>query len=229
MKSNVWKTLSAIDVSNHIDKKGGLHYLSWGWAWSTLCEHYPDSIYSYTEPRWCDKTNTVEVEVTVTVEGKAVTMWLPVMDFRNKAVENPTSRDISDARIRCLVKAIAMHGLGMCLYMGEVKPQKVTDATKEKEAYQDEVKPQKVEVKPQKVTDATKDKEAYEDLIVDLLPSVKAIKDGIAANDYSTANEAWKELTDVEKQLLWRAPSRGGVFSTQERAIMKTTEFREAN
>jgi len=203
MKSNVWKTLSAIDVSNHIDTKGGLHYLSWGWAWSTLCEHYPDSSYSYTEPRWCENTNTVEVEVTVTVEGKAVTMWLPVMDFRNKAIENPTSRDISDARIRCLVKAIAMHGLGMCLYMGEVKPQKVTDATKEKEAYQD--------------------------MIVDLLPSVKAIKDGIAANDYSTANEAWKELTDVEKQLLWRAPSRGGVFSTQERAIMKTTEFREAN
>jgi hypothetical protein len=66
-------------------------------------------------------------------------------------------------------------------------------------------------------------------MIVDLLPSVKAIRDGIAANDYSTANEAWKELTDVEKQLLWRAPSRGGVFSTQERAIMKTTEFREAN
>jgi hypothetical protein len=69
----------------------------------------------------------------------------------------------------------------------------------------------------------------YQDMIVDLLPSVKAIKDGIAMDDYSTANEAWKELTDVEKQLLWKAPSRGGVFSTQERAIMKTTEFREAN
>lgn len=68
----------------------------------------------------------------------------------------------------------------------------------------------------------------YQDMIVDLLPSVKAIKDGIATNDYSTANEAWKELTSVEKQLLWKAPSKGGVFSTQERAIMKTSEFRQA-
>lgn len=67
----------------------------------------------------------------------------------------------------------------------------------------------------------------YRDSITDLLPSVKAIKDGIAANDYSTANEAWQELTDTEKQLLWIAPSKGGVFTTQERTTMKTSEFRE--
>ena len=68
----------------------------------------------------------------------------------------------------------------------------------------------------------------YQDMIVDLLPSVKAIKDGIATEDYSTANEAWKELSDTEKQLLWKAPSKGGVFTTKERAIMKTPEFRQA-
>jgi hypothetical protein len=70
--------------------------------------------------------------------------------------------------------------------------------------------------------------ERYEDSIMDLMPSVKAIKDGIASSDLSTANEAWKELTDTEKQLLWVAPANGGVFTTQERAIMKTPEFREA-
>lgn len=68
----------------------------------------------------------------------------------------------------------------------------------------------------------------YQDMIVDLLPSVKAIKDGIAIEDYSTANEAWKELSDTEKQLLWKAPSKGGVFSTKERNIMKSPEFRQA-
>jgi hypothetical protein len=72
------------------------------------------------------------------------------------------------------------------------------------------------------------EKESYEDSIVDLMPSVKAIKDGLATGDMSTANEAWKELTDTEKQLLWKAPSKGGVFTTQERATMKTTEFRQA-
>ena len=73
------------------------------------------------------------------------------------------------------------------------------------------------------------DQESYEDSVIDLIPSVKAIKDGIAAGDYSTANEAWKELTDVEKQLLWKAPSKGGLFTTKEREIMKTTEFRQAD
>lgn len=68
----------------------------------------------------------------------------------------------------------------------------------------------------------------YRDQITDLMPSVKAIKDGIAAGDLSTANEAWKELTDTEKQILWVAPSKGGVFTTKEREIMKTPEFREA-
>lgn len=73
------------------------------------------------------------------------------------------------------------------------------------------------------------EQEKYEDLVMDLMPSIQAIKDGLATNDLATANEAWSELTDVEKQLLWKAPSKGGVFTTQERAIMKTPEFRQAN
>jgi hypothetical protein len=65
-------------------------------------------------------------------------------------------------------------------------------------------------------------------MVLDLMPSVNAIKNGIAAGDLSTANEAWSELTSTEKQILWKAPSKGGVFTTQERATMKTTEFRQA-
>jgi len=72
------------------------------------------------------------------------------------------------------------------------------------------------------------EQEKYQDMVMDLMPSVHAIKDGIATGDLATANEAWSELTDTEKQLLWKAPSKGGVFTTQERATMKTTEFREA-
>ena len=67
----------------------------------------------------------------------------------------------------------------------------------------------------------------YRDSIIDLLPSVKAIQDGIATGDFATASEAWSELTDTEKQLLWVAPSKGGVFTTKERQMMKSTEFRE--
>jgi hypothetical protein len=125
--SNVWKTLSAIDCSKHVEKKGNLSYLSWAWAWQTLMEHYPDATYEYSDPMTlCGET--VEVSVAVTVEGITHTMWLPVMDNRNKSIVGPTSRDISDARMRCLVKCIAMFGLGIYLYAGEDLPSAVKDA-----------------------------------------------------------------------------------------------------
>jgi|TARA_Y100000389_G_scaffold116062_1_gene113238 hypothetical protein len=124
---STWKTLSAIDCSKHVEKKGNLSYLSWAWAWQTLMEHYPDSTYTFSDPMTlCGET--VEVSVSVSVKGITHTMWLPVMDNRNKSIVNPTSRDISDARMRCLVKCIAMFGLGIYLYAGEDLPQAVQNA-----------------------------------------------------------------------------------------------------
>ena len=124
---STWKTLSAIDCSKHVEKKGNLSYLSWAWAWQTLMEHYPDSTYTFSDPMtFCGET--VEVSVSVSVKGITHTMWLPVMDNRNKSIVNPTSRDISDARMRCLVKCIAMFGLGIYLYAGEDLPQAVQNA-----------------------------------------------------------------------------------------------------
>jgi len=125
--SNVWKTLSAIDCSKNVEKKGNLSYLSWAWAWQTLMEHYPDSTYAFCPPIFLDN-ETCEVHVSVTVEGKTHSMFLPVMDNRNKSIANPSTRDISDARMRCLVKAIAMHGLGIYIYAGEDLPSAVQDA-----------------------------------------------------------------------------------------------------
>ena len=125
--SNVWTTLSAIDVSKHIEKKGNLSYLSWAYAWGTLMKYYPEATYFYDEPN-VDPNGTVEVEVELTIEGITRRMWLPVMDHRNKAIVNPTTRDVSDARMRCLVKCIAMFGLGHYIYAGEDLPLAVSDA-----------------------------------------------------------------------------------------------------
>lgn len=124
--SNVWTVLSAIDVSKHIEKKGQLSYLSWAYAWGVLMKHYPNASYAYFEPR-IDESGTVEVEVELTIEDITRRMWLPVMDHRNKAIVNPTSRDVSDARMRCLVKCIAMFGLGHYIYAGEDLPLAVMD------------------------------------------------------------------------------------------------------
>ena len=84
-------------------------------------EHYPDANYTFGENE-VHADGSVTVHCSLTVEGITRPMWLPVMDNRNKSVQNPTSRDISDAKMRCLVKAIAMHGLGHYIYAGEDLP-----------------------------------------------------------------------------------------------------------
>ena len=127
MSAASWKTLSAIDCTKHVEKKGNLSYLSWAWAWGILMEYYPDSTFVFSDDRH-HSDGTVTVECSVTVDGTERSMWLPVMDHKNKSIVNPTSRDISDARMRCLVKCIGLHGLGLYIYAGEDLPQAVQDA-----------------------------------------------------------------------------------------------------
>ncbi|MDX1465569.1 MAG: ERF family protein [Halomonas sp.] len=62
-----------------------------------------------------------------------------------------------------------------------------------------------------------------------LEPSIQAIKQGIASGDLGSASEAWAELTNEEKQSIWVAPTKGGPFTTDERKVMQSKEFREAH
>ena len=128
--------LSRIDVSKHVEKKGQLSYLSWAWAWGVLMEHYPDSNYTFAENE-IHADGSVTVHCSLTVENIARPMWLPVMDNRNKSIQNPSSRDISDAKMRCLVKAIAMHGLGHYIYAGEDLPRAESISQEELKALSD--------------------------------------------------------------------------------------------
>ena len=116
--SKIWKTLSSIDVSRHVEKKNGLSYLSWAWAWGVLMEEFPHAEYSFQKDEiHGDGSVTVHVDVMI---GKCHrSMWLPVMDYKNNSIKNPDSRKISDSRMRCLVKCLAMFGLGHSLYAGE--------------------------------------------------------------------------------------------------------------
>jgi hypothetical protein len=118
---SVWETLSAINVNNHTEKVGKYSYLSWSWAWATLMSHYPESYYTFEPPVFfADKS--CEVWVTIYIGERSNSMWLPVMDFKNKSIFNPTSRDISDTRMRCLTKCMAMFGLGHYIYAGDSIP-----------------------------------------------------------------------------------------------------------
>ena len=118
---SVFAKLSKIDVSKHIEKKGNLSYLSWAWAWGVLMEHYPDANYIFAENE-IHADGSVTVHCSLTVDGITRAMWLPVMDNRNNSIQNPTSRAISDAKMRALTKAICMHGLGHYIYAGEDLP-----------------------------------------------------------------------------------------------------------
>ena len=128
----VWDELSQVDCSEHTEKKGKLTYLSWAWAWGITMEHYPTASYKF-ESFFVDQEGTVldtmfypdgsaSVHVTVSIGELTRSMWLPVMDFKNNAIANPNSRQISDAKMRCLVKCIAMFGLGHYVYAGEDLP-----------------------------------------------------------------------------------------------------------
>jgi len=130
LMARIWADLSAINVNEHVQKKGNLSYLSWTWAWSTLMSKYPESYYIFDDRKLDDGSMMVECVLTVH-DGEEVatrTMWLPVMDHKNKAIINPDTRALSDTRMRCLVKCLAMFGLGFYIYAGEDIP------TAEKEA-----------------------------------------------------------------------------------------------
>jgi len=109
--------LRKIDVSDKIEKKNNLSYLSWAWAVDTLLIHDPSATWTYGQPVMFGET--MMVFCTVTAFGKSMTAQLPVMDYRNKAIPNPDAFAVNTAMQRCLAKAIALHGLGLSLYVGE--------------------------------------------------------------------------------------------------------------
>lgn len=126
-----FEQLAAINVGEHIEKKGQLSYLSWAWAVDQLLRNDPAATWSYGEPmRWND---TVMVFCTVSAFGKQMTSQLPVMDHKNKAIANPDAMQVNTAMQRCLAKAIALHGIGLYIYAGEDLPMEDAEAKAEAE------------------------------------------------------------------------------------------------
>ena len=117
-----------INVNEHTDKKNGLTYLSWAWAWAEFKKAYPTAEYKIKRfennlPYVYDKNTGYMVFTEVTVDGLTYEMWLPVMDNKNKALQVATMTDINKAIMRCLTKNLAMFGLGLYIYAGEDLPE----------------------------------------------------------------------------------------------------------
>lgn len=144
---SIFENLNNVNVNGHTEEKNGLTYLSWAWAWAEVKKAYPDANYTIEKfnglPYVYDENTGYMVYTTVTIEGITHEMWLPVMDGANKAMKatpytytvkryNKTEEktvaaatmfDVNKAIMRCLVKNLAMFGLGLYIYAGEDLPE----------------------------------------------------------------------------------------------------------
>ena len=129
MKSkSVFETLSAINVNDKVERKNGLTYLSWAWAWAEVKRHYPLATYTIYENaeglNFHHDGKTAWVKTGVTIEDIEHIEYLPVLDFRNASItlDKITSFNVNSSIQRSLTKAIARHGLGLYIYAGEDIP-----------------------------------------------------------------------------------------------------------
>ena len=125
-KKNIFKELSSVSIKGKTDKKGKFDYMSWATAWSMVKEQYPDAqrkVYEseHTGLNFFTDGKTAYVKVGITINDMEHIDYLPVMDYRNNSIsmEKITSMDVNTAIQRSTAKAIAMHGLGLSLWIGE--------------------------------------------------------------------------------------------------------------
>ena len=140
---SVFSVLNAVNVNEHTEKKNGLTYLSWAWAWQEVKKRFPDAQYTIYEREdgvnyWTDG-RTCWVKTGVTIGGLEHIEELPVMDYRNAAIplDKVTSTDVNKAIQRSLTKACARHGLGLYIYAGEDLPDGEKPEPQERPSTQD--------------------------------------------------------------------------------------------
>lgn len=140
--------LRKLNVGQHIEKKNGLSYLSWSWAWDIFKQNYPNATYEIIKnPNsglpYFESNAGAMVYTKVTAEDITHEMWLPVMDGANKAMKHESytyktrngdkvceafsMTDVNKSIMRCLVKNLAMFGLALYIYNGEDLPSDVVD------------------------------------------------------------------------------------------------------
>lgn len=128
---NYFNELNTVNVSDHVEKKGNFSYLSWAYAVAELKKRHPDATWQVVRFDGLPYQKTelgYMVEVAVTVNGITHSQIHPVLDGRNKPLASPTVFDINTSIQRALVKAIALHGLGLYIYAGEDLPDSATPA-----------------------------------------------------------------------------------------------------
>ena len=188
--SNYFCSLNSINVNGKTEKKGGLTYLSWAWAWGEVKKLFPEATYTIYEASngWNYHTDgrTCWVKTGVTVNGIEHIEYLPVMDNRNNSIaaEKVASFDVNKAIQRSLTKAVARHGLGLYIYAGEDLP----EADKEEEANRKNA-----------------EQEQYEAVVASAKEMLAGIKDAESANEASQRLKSFQHALTSERDvgILW--------------------------
>ena len=206
-----YQTLRAINVNAHTEKKNNLTYLSWAWAWDEFKNAYPDATYKILKSEnglpYFQSNAGVMVYTEVTAGGLTHEMWLPVMDgannamkaeaytytvwdkYKSKEIEKKVAAfdmfDVNKTIMRCLVKNLAMFGLGLYIYAGEDLPE------------EDKVKPTTV-----KATDGAMellDEESQQFIKNFAMNIIADMQDGHIADAYGKL----QTLDNDEKTAIW--------------------------
>ena len=223
-----FEELFKVNVNGHTEKKKvdgtDLTYLSWPFAWAEVKKRFPTAEYEVKKfdcglPYAFDPNTGYMVYTSVTIEGVSHEMWLPVMDSKNKAmradpytytvkrygkteertVATATMFDINKTIMRCLVKNLAMFGLGLYIYAGEDLPEGDEDSTKKEE-------------KP--LTDAQRAAQAYpsrDEMIYTILSNIKP--ETITKWLAKWGNNTLEEADDVNIMGMFNYYEKRGAFA----------------
>jgi hypothetical protein len=200
-KTSTFAVLNKINCNEHTEKKNGLTYLSWAWAWKIIKTNFPDAFYTIYEneqgiPYFTDG-KTCWVKTGVTIQGLEHMEYLPIMNFSNKSIplEQVTSTDMNKAIQRSLTKACARHGLGLYIYAGEDIPE---DGELQTQQPPQEQPSQAVQARRKAASRATKPaaKSAYTPVEQGLFNKmVENYVHGVAAKDGGDYRTAWINYT----------------------------------
>lgn len=200
--------LLKINVNDHTERKNGLTYLSWAWAWAEVLKLDPKARWHAVEysnergnavPCMFLPDGSAMVKTEVTIKGETKTCMLPVMNHRNQAIKNPDAFAINTAIMRCMTKAISMHGLGLYIYAGEDLPE--SDEPKQEQP--------KAEEKPKRggvVKDVLQESPALEPAVEQWLVEfsyqvIETFREGGAPAAFDAIEQA--KLDDIQKIFLW--------------------------
>ena len=190
--------LLKLNVNDHTEKKNGLTYLSWAWAWAEALKADPAAsftVQTFDGKAYMDVNGTGLVWVTVTMFEKQMTCMLPVMNHRNQPIPAPNAFEVNTAIMRCMTKALALHGLGLYIYSGEDLPMQDAEAITKADTEQVEAMVTKAIEKAVETGDADL---ANKELFADgMIKYCDICKDEGALKSYWKANQG--QLDDLKR------------------------------